>query len=99
MSSSGLNQRAISWLADSTASEPWQMFRPTWEAVRLANIEVGYLDGVVASDGAREGSLGIGLAKHHSSHLDDVEAFPDHGADWAGVHVLDQTGEEWLQFR
>merc|ERR1719180_162064 len=29
-SSSGLNQRPISWLADSTASEPWQMLRPTW---------------------------------------------------------------------
>merc|ERR1719342_940378 len=28
----GLNQRAISWLADSTASEPWQMLRPTWMA-------------------------------------------------------------------
>merc|ERR1719232_2579924 len=28
-SSSGLNQRAISLLADSTASEPWQMLRPT----------------------------------------------------------------------
>ena len=98
MSSSGLNQRAISWLADSTASEPWQMFRPTWELEdewRDKRAQA-YLDGVVSSDGAREGSLGIGLAKHHSSHLDDVEAFPDHGADWAGVHVLDQTGEEWL---
>merc|ERR1712243_73315 len=31
-SSSGLNQRAISLLADSTASEPWQMLRPTWIA-------------------------------------------------------------------
>merc|ERR1719342_294545 len=29
-SSSGLNQRAISLLADSTESEPWQMLRPTW---------------------------------------------------------------------
>merc|ERR1712139_618965 len=28
-SSSGLNQRAISWLADSTASEPWMTFLPT----------------------------------------------------------------------
>ena len=56
-----------------------------------------YLDGVVSSDGAGKRSLGVSFAKHHAAHLDDVQAFPDHGADWAGVHVLDQTGKEWLE--
>lgn len=54
------------------------------------------LDGVVSSDGAGKRSLWVSFAKHHTAHLDDVQAFPNHGADWARVHVLDQTGEEWL---
>lgn len=33
---------------------------------------------------------------HTTAGLDGVTALPDHGADGAGVHVLNQTGEERL---
>ena len=41
--------------------------------------------------------LWVGLAEHHTAHFDDVLALPDHGADWARVHVLDESGEETLE--
>jgi len=54
------------------------------------------VDTKVAPDGAGLGSQGVGLAQHDAALLDDVEALPDHGADGARVHVLDQAGEEGL---
>lgn len=38
MTSSGLNQRAISFLAFSTESEPWQTLRPTSMLVLLVSV-------------------------------------------------------------
>ena len=36
------------------------------------------------------------MVKHTTASLDGVTALPDHGADGARVHVLNQTGEERL---
>ena len=47
------------------------------------------LDTEVSTDGSRGGGSGVGLAQHDAAGLDDIEAFPDHGHDGSGVHVLD----------
>ena len=52
------------------------------------------LDAVVPTNGTRERCSGVSLAQHNATSFDNVEAFPDHGDDGAGVHVLDESGEE-----
>lgn len=39
----------------------------------------------------------VSLTQQGSSSLDGIGTLPDHGADWARVHVLDETSEEWLR--
>jgi hypothetical protein len=50
----------------------------------------------VTTDGARLGRKRVGGAKKDTAGLDGVTALPDHGADGAGRHVGDETGEERL---
>ena len=64
----------------------------------VANVPTD-IDAKVASDGAWGGVQWVGGAEHGSSLFDGVFAFPDHGADWAGVHVFDQAWEEFLLFQ
>ena len=54
------------------------------------------VDAVVAADGARLGVLRLGCAKHLAATGHSVEAFPYHGDDGAGGHVVDETREEFL---
>jgi len=54
------------------------------------------VDAIITTDGAGERGGGVGLAEHDAASLDGVEALPDHAADGAGRHVLNQTGEELL---
>jgi hypothetical protein len=44
-------------------------------------------DGEVTTNGARLGSQGVSGTEDHTAGLDNLTALPDHGADWAGVHV------------
>ncbi len=53
-----------------------------------------YLDTKVSSDGSGLGVDGVGLSQHDATGLDHVEAFPDHGNNGAGGHILDKAGEE-----
>merc|ERR1712076_6804 len=54
------------------------------------------VDAEVAADRARGGSQRVGGTEHGTALLDGVLALPDHGADWATGHVLDEAGEEAL---
>lgn len=54
------------------------------------------IDGVVTTDGARGGGKGVGGTEDGAASLDGITALPDHGADGARVHVLNQTLEERL---
>jgi hypothetical protein len=51
---------------------------------------------VVTTDGARLRGKGVGGTEDDTAGLDGVTALPDHGADGAGGHVGDETGEERL---
>lgn len=97
LSSSGLNQRAISDLADSTASEPWQTLRPTSCLCVSWLFSVGYSrkaethDGVVTTDGTGGRGTGVGGSEEDTAGLDGITTLPDHGADGARVHVLNEA--------
>lgn len=78
------NQRAISFLADSTESLPWQMFLPTSMALcegksggavrkRLVQSELGF-DSLVATNRAWGRSEGVGGTQQNAALLDDVLA-------------------------
>lgn len=54
-------------------------------------------NGVVTSNGAWSRGEWVGGSQERSSSLDGVGSLPDHGTDWARVHVLDETGEKWLR--
>lgn len=94
--------RAISFSADSTESEPWQMLRPTarQKSPRMEPNakEVGKQITKYALQRALtdRGLEGVGSTEHDATGLDGVESLPDHADDGAGCHVLDQTGEERL---
>jgi len=73
------------------------------------DLVVGRLDGVgavadvsadvdaeVTANGAWLRVGWLGCTEHLSASLDGVVSLPNHGANWAGVHVLDKTWEEWL---
>jgi hypothetical protein len=51
-------------------------------------------DAEISSDGSWGRVLWVGGSQKSSSGLDDVLSFPDHGADWSRVHVLDKSWEE-----
>jgi hypothetical protein len=53
-------------------------------------------NGEVTTDGARGGGKGVGGTEKDTAGLDGVTALPDHGADGAGGHVGNETGEEGL---
>lgn len=53
-------------------------------------------EGEVTSDGTRGGLQGVGSTQDGSTSLDGVQTFPNHTDNGAGVHVLDQAGEEGL---
>lgn len=53
-------------------------------------------EGKVTSDGTGGGLQGVGGTQDGSTGLDGIQTLPDHTDDGAGVHVLDQTGEEGL---
>ena len=59
----------------------------------MANVSAN-LDAEVATDGAGLGVLGVGLAQHDPSGLDDVEAFLDYRDDRAACQVLAEAGVE-----
>lgn len=52
------------------------------------------LDAEVTTDGAGQGVGGVGGTEHLTAGLDHIEALPDHGHHGAGVHVVDESGEE-----
>ena len=54
------------------------------------------IDGEVATDGAGGRGGGVGGTEEDTAGLDGVTALPDHGADGAGGHVGNETGEERL---
>ena len=45
------------------------------------------VNGEVTTDGAWGGCEWVGGAENGAASLDNVTALPDHGADWARVHV------------
>ena len=59
-------------------------------------ISVFTYNGEVTTDGAGLGSKGVGGTEDDTAGLDGVTALPDHGADGAGGHVGNETGEERL---
>ena len=66
MTSPSLNQRAISFLAFSTLSEPWQTLRPCWRVsscIRRIRACTYDIDGVVTTNGAGGGGEGVGGAE------------------------------------
>jgi len=54
------------------------------------------IDAVVTTDGAGLGVEGLGSTEHLAAGEDGVVTLPDHSADGAGGHVLDETREESL---
>jgi len=54
------------------------------------------VDAEVATDGSGARVGGLGGAEHLSAGGDNVVAVPDHGANGARAHVLDESGEEAL---
>lgn len=54
------------------------------------------VDGVVATDGAGGGGKGVGGTEKDTTGLNGITALPNHGADGARVHVLNETSEEGL---
>ena len=64
-----------------------------WSSVRVSRLAY---DGEVTTDGAGGRGGGVGGSEEDTSGLDGITTLPDHGADGAGVHVGDQTGEERL---
>jgi hypothetical protein len=51
---------------------------------------------VVAADGARGRGKGVGGTEDGAASLDSIKTLPDHGADGARVHVVDEASEEGL---
>ena len=93
----------ISFSALSTASEPWQMLRPTARAKSPRMVPNGYRMGFLRVKHAcqadvRTGSRGkrVSSAEHDTAGLDGIETLPDHGDDGARGHVLDEAREEGL---
>ena len=64
-----------------------------WEV--MSSQEKTY-NGEVTTDGAGLGRKRVGGTEDDTAGLDGVAALPDHGADGAGGHVGDETGEEGL---
>lgn len=62
---------------------------------RLVGSRMTY-NGKVTTDGAGGGGKRVGGTEDDTAGLDGVTALPDHGADGAGSHVGDETGEEGL---
>ncbi len=54
------------------------------------------IDGEITADGTRSGVRRLGSTKHDTSSFDGVLALPNHAANRAGQHVLDQTSEKSL---
>lgn len=54
------------------------------------------IDGVVTTDGTWGRGQWVGGTEEGTTGLDGITSFPDHGADWARVHVVDKTSKEWL---
>jgi len=52
------------------------------------------LDAEVTADGAGQGVSGVGGAEHLATGLDHIQTLPHHGHHGAGVHVVDESGEE-----
>merc|ERR1712038_1665490 len=48
------------------------------------------IDTEITSDATWGGGEWVSGAQHGSALFDGVFTFPNHGADWAGVHVFDQ---------
>merc|ERR1712115_221201 len=66
------------------------------DGVRAVTDVSADIDAKVASDGAWGGSERVCGAEHGSALLDGVLALPNHGTDWATVHVVDKSSEEAL---
>lgn len=54
------------------------------------------IDGEITTDGTWSRSQWVGSTEKDTSSLDSITTLEDDGGDWAGVHVLDETSEEWL---
>jgi len=54
------------------------------------------VDAEVTTDSARVGVSGLSCAKHLSAGSDNIITFPNHGANGARAHVLDEASEETL---
>jgi len=86
---------AIKGVVKNTLGEPeGNLLFGGLDSVRAVADVHADLDGEVATDGAGGGVGGVGLAEHLAAGLDGTLANPDHAADGAGEHVLDQLGEE-----
>ena len=57
-----------------------------------------YLDREVSTNSSWGRSSRIGLTKHDTASLDNVETFPNHGDYGTGIHVLDKTREKTFPF-
>ena len=67
-----------------------------WQAATPAPRKGSTYNGEVTTDGTRLGRKRVGGTEDDTAGLDGVAALPDHGADGAGGHVGDKTGEERL---
>jgi len=95
--SSFLNQRSISFFADSTASEPWQTLRPTsCSKTKISLIlprtqrrgeKCKAYDSEISTDRARGRSHRVRGSEQLAADFDGFAALPDHGADGAAAHV------------
>lgn len=51
---------------------------------------------IITTDGSWSGSQWVGGTEEDTAGLDGILTLPDHGADWARVHVVDETSKESL---
>ncbi len=61
----------------------------------VANVSSNF-NAEISSDGSWGRVLWVGGSQKGSSGLDNVLSFPNHGANWSRVHVLDKWWEEGL---
>ena len=54
------------------------------------------IDAVVTADGTWLRIEWLGGSEHFATSENGIVTLPDHCANWAGVHVLDETWEEFL---
>merc|ERR1719184_65596 len=53
-----------------------------------------HINTIVSPDCSWQRFQWVGGTQHHTAHLDNTLALPDHSKHWSRAHVFDQTGEK-----